>query len=146
MESDVHSSHRGENRQGMEETQVSDLQPKGIPIEIGGVERHLLFTIAAVDEIQAKYDAPLSAVMEMLQEDDKVIGVTFNLMLILINDEINRNRFFNKEKVENLTEQELKWLMDVSKLDMYIAAILRAYGVSLPEMEDNDPNAESRSD
>lgn len=124
---------------------MSDLQPKGVPIEIGGVERHLLFTIAAVDEIQAKYDAPLSTVIEMLQDDSKVINVTYDLMFVLINDEINRDRYFLKKECENVSDKELKWLMDVTALDEYIGAILKAYGVSLPEMESEDPNGESRS-
>lgn len=125
---------------------MSDLQPRGVAIEIGGVERHLLFTIAAIDELQAKYDKPLTSVMALLQDDDKVIDVTFDIMYILINDEIKRNNFFHHRDDATVTEQELRWLMDYTSINAYLGAIFKAYGISLPEVEDDDPNAESRSD
>lgn len=125
---------------------MSDLQPKGIPIVIGDVERHLLFTISVIDEIQAKYEKPLSSVMEMLQDDDKLVQVVFDLMYFMINDEIDRERFFHGKEGERVTEQALKYMMDYTHIEEYMGAILRAYGVSLPEAEDNSPNAESRSD
>lgn len=125
---------------------MSDLQPKGIPIVIGDVERHLLFTISVVDEIQAKYEKPLSSVMEMLQDDDKLVQVVFDLMYFMINDEIDRERFFHGKEGERVTEQALKYMMDYAHIGEYMGAILRAYGASLPEAEDNSPNAESRSD
>lgn len=125
---------------------MSDLQPKGIPIVIGDVERHLLFTISVIDEIQAKYEKPLSSVMEMLQDDDKLVHVVFDLMYFMINDEIDRERFFRGKEEEHVTEQALKYMMDYAHMDEYMGAIFRAYGVSLPEAEDNSPNAESRSD
>ena len=125
---------------------MSDLQPKGIPIMIGDVERHLLFTISVIDEVQAKYEKPLSSVMEMLQDDDKLVQVVFDLMFFMINDEIKRERYFHHKEEEPMTEQELKWFLDYSHIGEYMGAILRAYGVSLPEAEDDSPNAESRSD
>ena len=84
--------------------------------------------------------------MEMLQDDDKLVKVVFDLMFFMINDEIDRERFFHHKEEEHMTEQELKWLLDYAHLDDYMGAILRAYGISLPEAEDDSPNAESRSD
>lgn len=125
---------------------MSDLQPQGVQIVIGDVERHLLFTISVIDKIQDKYGKPLSSVVEMLQDDDKIVQVVFDLMFLMINDEIDRERFFNHKEAENMKEQELKYLMDYAHMGEYVGAILKAYGVSIPEAEDDDPNAESRSD
>ena len=69
---------------------MSDLQPRGIPYTVGGVERNFLFTLAAVDEIQAKYDLPVSQVMAKLADDREVYDTIAVLATILINDEIRR--------------------------------------------------------
>lgn len=125
---------------------MSDLRPKGISVMIGGVEREILFTLAAVDEIQAYYDAPVSEVISQMADEEKVVDISFRIMFILINDKIARDRYFNGSTEELLTEQELKWLMTLNDVKNYVGAILTAYGLSLPEEdEDEDPNAESRS-
>ena len=124
---------------------MSDLQPKGAELELGGVKRHLLFTLAAVDEIQSKYDLPVNEVIELMQDDRKVIQVAYDLIYILINDEIARNRYFNGSTEEPVTEQSLKWMMNTADMPKYIAALLIAYGLSIPDPEDDDPNAESLS-
>lgn len=124
---------------------MSDLQPKGVKITIGGVERELLFTLAAVDEVQALYDEPVSETIRKMSDEDKVVDIVFHIMLILINDKIARDRFFNGSTEEPLEEQQLKWMMSIDQLDLYVRTILSAYGYSLPEEEEDNPNAESRS-
>ena len=124
---------------------MSDLQPKGTAIIIGGVERHLLFTLAAVDEIQAYYNAPVSEVIRMLSDDMKIMDTAARILLILVHDEIARNRFFNGSEEQPLEERAMKWMITLDKLTPCVEAILTAYGISLPEEEDEDPNAESRS-
>lgn len=124
---------------------MSELRPKGAELELGGVKRHLLFTLAAVDEIQAKYDRPVNEVLELMQDDTKVFGVVYDLIFILVNDEIARNRYFNNSDEEPITEQQLKWFMNTQDMPEYVAALLIAYGLSVPDPEDDDPKAESRS-
>lgn len=115
---------------------MSDLQPRGIPYTVGGVERNFLFTLAAVDEIQAKYDLPVSQVMAKLADDREVYDTIAVLAMILINDEIRR---IGKEEPE-VTEQDMKWMLDVPAADALVAVILRSYGYALPSTEDEDPN------
>lgn len=115
---------------------MSDLQPRGIPYTVGGVERNFLFTLAAVDEIQAKYDLPVSQVVAKLADDKEVYDTIAALTTILINDEIRRNKTDEKE----ITEQEVKWLLDVPAADALVTVILRTYGYALPEERDEDPN------
>ena len=121
---------------------MSDLQPRGIAFEVGGVERHFLFTLAAVDEIQAKYELPVSQVITRLADDEQVYQTIAVLTTILINDEIRRTGSGEKE----VTEQEIKWVLDVPAADRLVGVLLKAYGYALPEDEDQDPNGErSRS-
>ena len=116
---------------------MSDLQPKGIAFTVGGVERHFLFTLAAVDEIQAKYDLPVSQVIAKLADDGEVYPVVAGLATILINDEIHRTG----AKTPDVTEQEVKWMLDVPAADALVGVILKAYGYALPDAEEEDPNA-----
>ena len=121
---------------------MSDLQPRGIPYTVDGVERNFLFTLAAVDEIQAKYDLPVSQVMAKLADDREVYDTIAVLATILINDEIRRT---GREESE-VTEQDMKWILDVPAADALVAVILRSYGYALPTTEDEAPNPErSRS-
>lgn len=134
---------------------MSDLQPKGVKMQLsgtpqkimlGGGEREILFTLAAVDEIQAYYEKPVSEVIRDMGDEDKVVETAFRIIYILLNDQIARDRHFNGSDEQPITEQELKWLMTMDRLAYYVNVILTAYGISLPdEDEDESPNAESRS-
>ena len=53
---------------------MSDLRPKGAHVEIGGVDRHFLFTLNAIDTIQSEKGMPVSNVMELLQDEAEVPG------------------------------------------------------------------------
>jgi len=126
---------------------MSDLQPKGVAIEVGGAERHLLFTIAVVDELQSKYNMPISQVMSLLSDAMQSPNVVADIMLALINDEIRRNRHYHHSDEKEIPEEEGKWLVEMPRFDEFMGAILLAYMGSIPEAdEDEDPNVESRSD
>ena len=45
---------------------MSDLKPRGIPIILDGVERHFLFTLNIIDELQDKYGKNLYEIIEDL--------------------------------------------------------------------------------
>ena len=93
---------------------MSDIQPKGLPVTIGGVERHFLFTLAAVDEVQSKYDLPVSRVIAKLADEKEVYDTVASLTVILVNDEIRRNG----GKESEITEKEIKWMLDVPSADI----------------------------
>ena len=120
---------------------MSDLRPKGAQVEIGGVNRHFLFTLNAIDTIQSEKGMPVSNVMELLQDEAEVPGTVRYLATVLINDEIDRKNARTKENTESMTEKEVGWLIDISEIGKVADAIMTAYGISLPENEDEDPNA-----
>ena len=116
---------------------MSDMRPAGIAVTVGGVERHILFTLAAVDEIQSKYKMPVSDVIAKMSDEMEVYQTLVSIIASLINDEIVRT-----ESGEGpVTEEWLKRNITVPECDGIIAAILQAYGISVPEKdEDEDPN------
>ena len=91
---------------------MSDLRPKGVPVEIGGEEHYLLFTKT--------------------------------ILTCLLNDEQKRNKFYGEAKeAKAYTEEEVGWMVTETDKYVIIEAILKAYGVSLPETEEESPNAKS---
>lgn len=125
---------------------MSDLRPKGAQVEIGGVNRHFLFTLNAIDTIQSEKGMPVSNVMELLQDEAEVPGTVRYLATVLINDEIERENARTKGSQSTLTEKEVGWLIEISEIGKVADAIMIAYGISLPDNEDEDPNGErSRS-
>jgi len=124
---------------------MSDLKPVGEPIMFDGVERHLLFDLNVVDEIQERFDAPLEDVMDGLTDDRKMAGTMKSVLAALLNDEVDRlDHKGEKHEMKKYTEKEIGWL--VSKENMYEVAfaLYKAYGASLPEPDEFEaPNAES---
>lgn len=119
---------------------MSDLQPKGPKIELGGEERELLFTLRAVDEIQDRFKKPVSEIVAMLGNAEGIYEVLPFLTAALVTEgERKRDR-------EPVTEDDVKGWVTVPMLSEVSRAILRSYGIAIPESdEDNDPNATSRS-
>lgn len=118
---------------------MSVMQPKGYPIELDGVEHRLLFTLAAVDEVQDHYDEAMIDVLSRLRDDRAVISTTGYIMTVLLNDEAARTGG------QPVTEDEVKRMISIETLEDCVRTILQAYGLSVPELEDDDPNPESRS-
>lgn len=119
---------------------MSDLRPVGVPVTIEGVERHFLFTLNVIDEIQERFDTALSEVLGKLVEERKNEKLIY-LVTTLLNDEARREKHFENKELKVYTEQEIGWILDEERKVEFIVAILSAYGVSLPEPdEDTDPN------
>ncbi len=124
---------------------MSDLRPIGEPINIEGVERHLLFTLNADDALQEHFDCSLEEVIDMLADKRKSTKAMKVILTELLNDEVDRlNYAGTKNELKKYTEQETGWLVSQENITDATIAILKAYGLSLPEADEFDsPNAES---
>lgn len=124
---------------------MSDLRPVGVPIELGGVERHFLFTLNAIDTVQSHYDMPvLDALNKMFDAKEQTSALKF-LTMTLINDEVEREKWKNPDsELKEVTEKEVGWMIHSDNIGEVTVAILAAYRVSIPESDENDdPNMES---
>lgn len=122
---------------------MSDLRPKGTPVMINGEERNLLFTLNVIDEIQDHYDAPMTEVWDRLTDKRKSDKTIRYLVCTLLNDEAAREKRNGKD-LKSYTEEEVGWAITVENVNEIMMALLSAYGMSLPEPdEDDDPKAES---
>lgn len=122
---------------------MSDLKPKGVPLILGEEERHLLFTLNVVDEIQDHYGCALEEVMDRLTDKKESSKTLRYLVMALLNDEEERS---GKEGRKAYTEKEVGWLITQDNVIDVTVAVLKAYGLSLPEPDGYEsPNAEGRS-
>ena len=122
---------------------MSDLQPKGIPVTIDDQDWHFYMTIAAADVIQDHYDLPLQDVMNKLYHERERYSTCAYILSVLTADEVRRDKL----KVKAPTEKELRDIVDVPAANRYTMSILRAYGISMPEKDedDDDPNLKRRT-
>lgn len=121
---------------------MSDLNPKGIPITIDGVERRFLFTLNVIDDIQDHFETSLSEVVQKFTEKGQAYKTLRYVVMALLNDEAERELAAGHEGYNLLTEQETGWLITLENEGEIALAVLKAYGYSLPE-GDEDPNQES---
>lgn len=121
---------------------MSDMQPKGIPVEVDGFTYHFYLTIAAADTIQDHYDLPLHEVMSQLMKEPERYSVCAYVTSVLMADEVRRDKL----KKKTPTEAQCRDIIDVPKAGELSVSILRAYGFSMPERdEDDDPNRTRRT-
>ncbi len=122
---------------------MSDLRPVGVSIDIEGVERHLLFTLNAIDEIQEHYDMELQEIMDKITDKGRASDVLRFVFLALLNDEADREAAKGNNDLKKYSEKETGWLITLDNQLEILIKILEAYGASLPNMEDDDPNRTS---
>lgn len=123
---------------------MSDMQPRGIPLILDGKERHILFTLNVIDNIQDQFDLSLEDVIDQLTDKRKSNQTLKLLLEALLEDEIERKEFAGEAHgLKHYNSKEIGWLISQENVTEVTLAILRAYGVSLPEPEDDYPNQES---
>ena len=118
---------------------MSDLRPVGIPIDIGGEERHFLFTLNAIDEIQCRFDEPLEKVIDKLTNKKMAAKALRGVVTVLINDDIRRKKHDKLTNEEEFTEEEVGWLLHEGNILDVTMIVLLAYGKSLPEPDEFAP-------
>ncbi len=116
---------------------MSDVQPRGIDVEISGQVWHIFMSIAAADIIQDHYDLPLQQVMDQLFDERMRYDTCVYLLTVLMADEVRREGLDR----EVPSADQLKDLLDVPSVNKLTGMILVSYGLSMPEREeDDDPN------
>lgn len=124
---------------------MSDLRPRGIPVVLDGVERRFLFTLNTIDFIQDETDKNMKDIMMELADEESSNKTLIYLVKTLINHEAEREKRKNPDcALETVTDQEVGDLIGMDNIVEVTAAVLSAYGYSLPKAdEEDDPNRES---
>ena len=96
--------------------------------------KDLLFTFSAIDLIQDHFDRPLVEVIQLLKDERQMYKVAGFIIATLIQDEISRNG--GRGRGPEL--MEVMQMLDLSMTKRVLTAILKAYGISMPEPEEDD--------
>lgn len=124
---------------------MSDLRPRGIPVVLDGVEHRFLFTLNTIDSIQDETDKNMKDIMMDLADKESSNKTLIYLVKTLINHEAEREKRKNPDcALETVTDQEVGDLIGMDNIVEVTAAVLSAYGYSLPKADEEDnPNRES---
>ena len=117
---------------------MSDLRPKGVEIELGGQKRNLLFTINAIDEIQARCNMPLIDVMQYAAKaaDGKMDHETLDYFRAVV------TTLVNDADGEQHSEKEVGRFLTLENYRPVAWKVLEAYGRSMPDPDEDEENDE----
>jgi len=68
---------------------MSELKPKKTTIKLGDKEYGLLFNLNAIDDIQDRFDIPISELSDLLSDERKSFKALRGLLTILINEALS---------------------------------------------------------
>ena len=115
---------------------MTDLRPRdGTALTVGGIEWKVLFTWAVIDQLQEEYDLPISEVMNQLTDPRKMFSAAGHIITALLDDALYRT---NGSEMKSPTFQQIMHVCDISQTNAIITALLRAYGLNMPEIDPDD--------
>lgn len=117
---------------------MSDLRPKPPEIELGGKKYGILFNLNAIDEIQDKFDIPISKLGDLMSDERKVFKALKSLLAILINEAIDDAENGEPHVDDKFVGRKIA-VTDIPNLK---DKIFSAFAEGMPSGED-DPNAMS---
>lgn len=122
---------------------MSSLNPKGIPVEINGETRHLLFDYNIIAEIQEQYDSSVIGVIRNMFRMGNDLEINASLFIgvlrILLEGERDRNAFFGvKDDLRGYTLRELGYVVTKDTSQGIVDKIMEAWGISLPKQTEED--------
>lgn len=116
---------------------MSAIKDGRLPIELGGVTRHFLFSLNAIDEMQDKFGG-FEVLDTVLYGKDGIKNLRW-LITMLLNE--------GKDEGEaDLTEKEVGKMIHTGNLSDIRAAIFRAFSMGNSGTEDGEPKGEEGDD
>lgn len=122
---------------------MSTLRPRGAMLEVNGQKRYLLFTLNAIDAIQDRFGKNVNGVLRDITDEYPAGHTLRDTLKILLDDELEREKHAKRENcLEEISEKELGWMIGVDNYLQIMGVVFDAYGISIPEPDDNSPNME----
>ncbi len=114
---------------------MSDLRPKLPEIELGGKKYEVLFNLNAIDEIQDRFDIPISKIGQLMSDERRVFKALKTLLAILINEAIDDGETGEAHVDEKFIGRKIK-VSDIPKLKN---TVFIAFANGMPEGDGDDP-------
>lgn len=122
---------------------MSTLRPRGAMLEVNGQERRLLFTLNAIDAVQDRFGKNVNEVLRDITDEYPAGHTLRDTLKILLDDEVEREKHTRGENCpEEISEKEIGWLIGVDNYLQIMGVVFDAYGISIPEPDENSPNME----
>ena len=106
---------------------------RGLPVVIGGVTFHFLYTFAVIDELQELYDAPLSTILDKLTKDRRFYSTAGHIIHALIKSDL-----FNNGEETAPTYDQIMHVLTLRDVARILEAIFKAYQSDMPDKTDED--------
>lgn len=114
---------------------MSDLRPEGNIVKIGGEAHSLLFTLSVIDAVQYKYGENVWETLKRLAKSQEGLMALRFILKELLNDEA-----FRTKTGRTYTEEDVGNMVLASEIPGLERAIITAYGMSVPQAEDEEEN------
>ena len=85
----------------------------------------------------------MGEIFEELQEEETAMDTLKEIVTVLLNKEAEREKRLKGRDIPEITEEEVGELIGMDNVGEVVTAVFRAYGYSMPEADENDPNQES---
>ena len=122
---------------------MSDLKPTGTKIKLGNRELGMRFTLNAMDDIQEKFEIPISELGTLFTESIKQIHNLRYLLTLLINEDIDCQNDTNGTDDAHVDERFVGRHIDAANMNDMIGCIYKSYAAGSPKSEEESPNGES---
>ena len=122
---------------------MSDLRPKSQKITLNGKEYGVRCTLGVVDELQDKFDIPISEIGEVLKDERSAIKNIISLLTIMINEDIDIRRD-GGETIDNVNERFVARHLDLTRVSEIQEILLSSMMASVSgEGNEEAPNGKS---
>lgn len=123
---------------------MSDLKPTGDRIRLGKNDYKLLFSLNVVDDVQDKFDTPISELPKLMQDPKKQIKNVLQLLAMLVNEGIDFDNDMDGGKRPHIDARFVGRYIDANNVGELKSKILNSMVSGIPKQEDDaDPNPES---
>lgn len=113
---------------------ATDLRPdRGLPITIGGVTFHFLYTFAVIDDLQTFFDAPMTEILDKITNDRTFYSAAGRIIEALI-----RSDLYNNGESNVPTYEQLMHVLTVKDTSRIVRALFKAYSNDMPERDEDD--------
>ncbi|MBR6983870.1 MAG: hypothetical protein IKH75_10175 [Ruminococcus sp.] len=115
---------------------------RGLPITIGGVTFHFLYTFAVIDDLQTFFDAPMTEVLDRITNDRTFYAAAGRIIEALI-----RSDLYNNGEENAPTYDQIMHVLTVKDTGRIVQALFKAYSNDMPDRdEDDEPDPDEEVD
>jgi hypothetical protein len=124
------------------------LKPVGEVLEFDGKERHLLFNVNVIDQLQEDYDNDIvSIINEIFELEDKekkkkAYAMLAHMLTVVLNEDVRlHNKYNPDDRWEDLSEEYIRTeILSNSTSKLISALMLLSFNGTMPKSDDTSPN------